>query len=104
MANKAETTLRRRIIKRLNEQEGGFWTHVHGNPYTPTGLPDIIGCWNGRFVGFEVKTPDNPRGLTDKQRYTLERISATGGIAAEIRSFDDAKKVLDFVRSEADQG
>lgn len=99
MTTKKETTLRQRIIKRLRAEEGGFWTHVHGNPFTPTGLPDIMGCWNGRFVGFEVKLPENPRGLTDKQKYTLEQISAAGGIAAEIRSFDEAKTVLDSERA-----
>lgn len=98
MSTKKETTLRQQIIKRLRIEEGGFWTHVHGNPFTPTGLPDIMGCWNGRFVGFEVKTPENPRGLTQKQEYTLDQITQAGGLAGVIRSFDEAKAILDSER------
>ena len=98
MTSKPETTLRRKIIKALRE-EGGWWTHAHGNPFTASGLPDIFGCYEGQFFGFEVKMPDNPKGLTDKQRYTLEQISAAGGIAAEIRSVTDALEYIEGWRA-----
>jgi hypothetical protein len=37
-----------------------------------------------------------------KQEYTLEQIKAAGGLAAEIRSFDDAKAILNAERVRSD--
>lgn len=98
-----EASLRRSIMKKLQDTEGGFWFHVHGTPYQKAGLPDIIGCWQGRFVGFEVKLP-GANDATPLQRYTLERIRSAGGIASLIRSFEDAKTVLDAHRDDLDEG
>lgn len=93
-----EAGLRRRIQKKLEASEpGSWWYHPHGGPYGVPGLPDLIGCWQGRFVGFEVKVPGGP-GATPLQLYTLERIKNAGGIASVIRSFEEAKSVLDSYR------
>ena len=33
-----------------------FWKE-HGGPYGTSGIPDIICCYKGRFLGLEVKLP-----------------------------------------------
>ena len=33
-----------------------FWKE-HGGPYGTSGVPDIICCYKGRFLGLEVKLP-----------------------------------------------
>lgn len=92
-----EAALRRKIMKKLQETEGGFWFHPHGNPYAASGIPDIIGCLHGVFIAFEVKRP-GAGDATLKQQWTLDRIAAAGGIAATIRSFEEAKEILDSHR------
>lgn len=108
MSAKKETALRQRIIKRLRIEKGGFWTHPHGGPFSQAGLPDIIGCYEGRFYAFELKLPieDGGRELTQLQEYTLERIRSAGGVASLIRSYEDARKLLDdsSARSEKSAG
>lgn len=71
---------------------GGFWFKVHGGPFQLAGIPDIIGCYRGRFIAFEVKRPGkNP---TQLQAYMLGRITRAGGVALVIRSVTDAQRVL----------
>jgi hypothetical protein len=89
--NTLETPLRKKILKRLRE-EGGFWYHPAGNPMTMAGIPDLIGCYEGRFVGLEVKRPGKP--LTQLQAHTLKQIKAAGGVAAVVHSVEEAMTVL----------
>ena len=64
----------------------------HGGLYGTTGIPDIIVCYRGRFVAFEVK---NEKGkATVLQMVTIRKIQAAGGIAAVVRSVDDARAVI----------
>jgi len=46
----------------------------HGGMYGTAGLPDVVCCYHGRFVGLEVKTPKGK--LTKLQETTLQRIQA----------------------------
>ena len=56
------------------------------------GVPDILACYRGRFVAFEVKAP---RGrLTPYQTAELEAVRHAGGIAAEVRSLEDVIAAL----------
>ena len=68
-----------------------FWKE-HGGPYGTSGIPDIICCDRGRFLGLEVKLP---RGrLTELQKRALAKINAAGGIARRVESVDDVKAVI----------
>ncbi len=71
-----------------------FWKE-HGGPYGTSGIPDIICCYKGRFLGLEVKLP---RGkLTALQKRALEKINAAGGIARRVESVDDVKAVIEWI-------
>lgn len=43
------------IIRYLKSVSGCFCWKEHGGMYGTAGIPDIICCIDGRFVGFEVK-------------------------------------------------
>jgi hypothetical protein len=59
------------------------------------GMPDIIVCANGRFVGLEVKREGNYQ--TEVQKLAQEQIEGSGGLYFVVRSVDDAKKALKSV-------
>jgi hypothetical protein len=40
----------------LKGVDGLFCFKEHGGIYGASGIPDIICCYKGRFIGFEVKT------------------------------------------------
>ena len=68
-----------------------FWKE-HGGPYGTSGIPDIICCYKGRFLGLEAKLPGGK--LTELQKRTLDKINAAGGIARRVQSVDDVKVII----------
>lgn len=71
---------------------GVFCWKEHGGPYATAGIPDIICCYHGRFIGLEVKQPGGK--LTELQKRTIEKINLAGGIACRVESVADVKAVL----------
>lgn len=91
---KPETRLVSRIIKVLRLLPNSWWVKIHGSPFQVSGIPDILGCYRGRFVGFEAKLPDDPARLTARQGWMLNRIEEAGGIASVVSSPDEAVGIL----------
>ena len=68
-----------------------FWKE-HGGPYGTSGVPDIICCYKGRFLGLEAKLPSGR--LTELQKRALGKINRAGGIARRVESVDDVRAVI----------
>ena len=68
-----------------------FWKE-HGGALGTSGIPDIICCYKGRFLGLEAKLPGGR--LTALQKRALERINRAGGIARRVESVDDVKDII----------
>ena len=68
-----------------------FWKE-HGGPYGTSGVPDIICCYKGRFLGLEVKLPSGK--LTELQKRAIEKINRAGGIACRVESVEDVRAVI----------
>jgi Holliday junction resolvase len=60
--------------------------------YGQSGLPDIVCCYKGRFIAFEVKTDKGK--TTILQEVMLRKIRAAGGIAEVVRSAEEVKAVI----------
>ena len=100
MKNKKENSIQSDILDFLRGNKkkgingiGGWWLNFHGgDPFMPRGLPDIIGCFYGQFIAFEVKRPrEEPRKLQGKMLRTL---AAAGAVTATVYGVDDVKKTL----------
>ena len=68
-----------------------FWKE-HGSVYGTNGVPDIICCYKGRFLGLECKLPGGR--LTKIQKRTIEKINRAGGVACRVESVEDVKRVI----------
>ena len=68
-----------------------FWKES-GGPYGTSGVPDIICCYKGRFLGLEAKLSGGK--LTALQKRALERINRAGGLARRVESVDDVRDVI----------
>ena len=66
-------------IKAELHRRGAWKVKFFANAYTPSGIPDVIACYKGRFLGIEVKGGSS-YGLTDLQKYNLKKIREAGGI------------------------
>lgn len=71
-----------------------FWKE-HGSVYGTNGVPDIICCYKGRFLGLECKRPGGR--LTELQKRAIEKINRAGGIACRVESVEDVKRVIERV-------
>ena len=71
-----------------------FWKE-HGSVYGTNGVPDIICCYKGRFLGLECKRPGGR--LTELQRRAIEKINRAGGVACRVESVEDVKRVIERV-------
>ena len=74
-----------------------FWKE-HGGIYGTSGIPDIIVCYRGKFIAFEVKQPG--RKLTILQQKVITSINNAGGWALKVESVDDVKTVIEAFKNE----
>lgn len=66
-------------IKKFLGSEGAWFVKFFANRMTKEGIPDILACVNGYFVGIEVKAQNGrPSPL---QMYHCEQIRKAGGFA-----------------------
>jgi len=88
-----ESRLLRRVIHHLQKLrlagEPLFWFKTRGEP---PGIPDLIICHNGRFIGVELKTPQGR--LRKDQECISRRIIGAGGKWAVVRSIKELEEVL----------
>lgn len=77
--NKIKAELHRRGARQGRPGGGTWFVKFFANAFTPSGIPDVLACYNGRFLGIEVKGGSS-YGLTDLQRYNLQKIRDAGGI------------------------
>lgn len=82
-------------IKHFLIYEGAWYIkYWAGSQFTKSGVPDILACVGGYFVGIEVKAQNGePSKL---QLYTIEKIREAGGFAFVVypSGFEELKAIL----------
>mgnify|MGYP001093460241 CR=1 FL=1 len=86
-----EKTITDQILKYLKAQRC-FAFKEHSGMYSTAGIPDIICCYKGQFMAFEVKTEKGK--LSKLQEITIERIQQAGGVAFKVTSVQEVKDIL----------
>lgn len=95
MGKQPEGRLARAVIKMVIARGGYAWKQ-HGSEYMPAGMPDVIGCYRGVFVGFETKMPGNRPSAV--QVYRAKQIRKAGGhVLSPCLSVEEAAKMLDEI-------
>ena len=75
-----------RSVRQLLDAAGIWHYKAWGGPMSAPGIPDIIGCFKGRFIGIEIKAPNGK--VSEYQAEFLRRINAAGGIGFVARNLD----------------
>ena len=88
-----EKNITNKILKYLKSLDNCFCFKEHGGRYGTSGIPDIICCFNGRFIAFEVKTEKGR--LTKLQEITIQRIKEAKGKAFKVTSLEEVKNILE---------
>jgi Holliday junction resolvase len=81
MAMTPEKKVKQQVIKVL-KYYGTYYFYPVTAGFGASGVPDIVACYKGRFIGIECKAGKNKP--TDLQKRNLDAISECGGIALVI--------------------
>ena len=96
---KSEATIQALILKFMRTLGPACWV-IKAAVCNERGVPDILCCYRGRFVGFEVKTAKGR--ISGPQRVQNERIRRACGRAVVVRSVADVQAVLKHIDREVD--
>lgn len=91
----AEKQFENKVKDWLADQGAWYIKYWAGSKFTKEGIPDILICYKGKFVGAELKGPDGrPKIL---QLVNLRKIREAGGIGVLLypKNFDQFKKLLE---------
>lgn len=99
MASTPEKLVKKKVTTILKSLGAYYFYPVTGG-FGRSGVPDIICCFNGNFIGIECKAGDNK--ATALQLKNLEEIQAAGGFAFIINedNIDSLERVLKVMVNE----
>lgn len=84
-------------VKKYLDSIGAWHVKFHATMFTKVGVPDILACINGRFVGIELKTD---KGIVSElQKYQGDKIQKSNGLWFVVRpsNFDEFKTTIDKI-------
>ena len=81
MAATPESKVKKKVAEALKKLGVYYFYPVTGG-YGRSGVPDIVGCYNGKFFGIECKAGKGK--TTPLQEMNINQIRAAGGIAAVV--------------------
>ena len=85
-------------IKKMLDEHGAWYVKYFANRNTKSGIPDILACVNGEFLGIEVKSDlGNPTKL---QLHNVEMIRKAGGCAFVVypSGFDQLVNIVERLK------
>ena len=90
-----EKTIEDRIKESLFKN-GIYHFKVHGSKFMPSGIPDIICCFEGSFLGIEVKRPGAKNEQSEQQKVHERNIIKSKGTYLLV---DSLEEVVDYVEN-----
>ena len=93
MAMGAEAKVKKKIKEYLATTVAWYYMPV-SNGMGRVGCPDILVCYEGNFVAFEVKAQGKINNTTANQDREINGINKAGGLAIVV---DDVKLVMEAI-------
>tara|TARA_R110000772_G_scaffold32788_4_gene80066 strand:- start:2104 stop:2436 length:333 start_codon:yes stop_codon:yes gene_type:complete len=97
----SEKWVKGEVVKLLKEA-GAYYFYPVASGYMSRGVPDIVVCYKGKFIGIECKAGYNKPTVIQKRN--LESIEAMGGIALVINetNLDLVAKTINSIKENDD--
>lgn len=98
MAQTPERKVKSKVVAILQARDAYYFYPVTGG-FGASGVPDIIVCYFGWFIGIECKAGKNT--LSALQRQNIARIDKAGGITAVINegNIHEVTEILDKIET-----
>lgn len=81
-------------VKSYIKDKGFYVIKYHGGQFSEIGVPDLLACINGTFVGLELKTGTK---ATEAQIFDLHKIRESGGISVLLYDTPQWKDIIDTI-------
>jgi Holliday junction resolvase len=90
----AEKNFENKVKAFLKDQGCWFIKYWGGGQFTKAGVPDLLVCCKGKFLGIELKGPTGKP--SELQLYNIEEIKKAGGIALVLypKDFEQFKELV----------
>jgi hypothetical protein len=96
MARTAEGKVKDAVTKIFKDRGAYYFFPVTGG-FGRSGVPDIVACYKGRFIGIECKAGNNKAtALQDREMFKIETAQGIAAVVNE-KSTDYVTKVLDAI-------
>lgn len=93
MAATPEKKVKEKVVKVLKEM-GAYYFYPFTGGYGRSGVPDIIGCYKGRFFGIECKAGKNKTtALQDREISLIHNAEGVAWVVNE-ENIDSVREVL----------
>ena len=94
-----EAKVKKVVVKQLRALGAYYFYPVTGG-YGRSGVPDIVGCYQGKFFGIECKAGNNTP--TPLQQINLDDIEKQNGIALVVNE-KNMHSVRDLITGDTDE-
>ncbi len=85
-----ESKIQAKIIKYLKKETYCIKT-ISTNK---SGVPDLICCYKGIFIAFEVKASGKEKTVSELQQHHIQEIIKNGGLAFIVSSLEEVENII----------
>lgn len=82
-------------VSKLLKERGAYHFYPVASMYGSAGIPDVIACFHGKFIGIECKAGKGK--TTALQEHNLELIKKAGGVSLVV--YEDLTELIEVLDS-----
>lgn len=94
MARTPEAVVKDAVKKYLTSLPNCWWFMPVSGGFGAHGIPDIIVCYKGTFIGIETKAPGKEKNVTPLQRMQLDKINHAHGYGRVVSSVAEVRQLI----------
>jgi Holliday junction resolvase len=93
-----EKKVKQKVVKLLKSR-GCYWFYPVASGFGSAGVPDIVCCYKGKFIGVECKAPAAANRVTALQQKNLTDIRNCGGYGIVVSGdLSELERILDDLK------
>ena len=93
-----EKKVKQKVVKLLKSR-GCYWFYPVASGFGSAGVPDIVCCYKGKFIGVECKAPAAANRVTALQQKNLTHIRNCGGYGIVVSGdLSELERILDNLK------
>lgn len=91
-----EGKVKKKVKEYLISVDAWYYMPV-SNGMGRVGCPDILVCWNGRFIAIETKAPGKRKNTTANQDREIDGITRAYGLALVVDDVEQVKRAFAMI-------